>query len=54
MAGAVWIIAPITPYRGFVAFAVSTIALLTCFVVLRLLDDDAENGWWPEKRDPNK
>jgi hypothetical protein len=54
VAGAVWIIAPITPYRSFVAFALSTVALLAYFVVLRLLDDDAQHGWWPEKPDSNK
>jgi hypothetical protein len=54
IAAVVWFLAPITRYPGPLVFVIATAVLFACFVGLRLLDDDAENGWWLKKRGPNK
>lgn len=53
LAGGIWLLAPVTRYLGLVAFVASTVVLIICFVGLRLLNDDAESGWWPPRKGPS-
>lgn len=46
-AGLCWLITPTTQYNGLVVFVVSSLVLLACFAALRIMDDDADKGFWP-------
>ena len=55
LAAVVWLAAPVTRfYFGLIMFLVSTAVLFGCFVALRILDDDADGSWWPDRQDPKK
>jgi len=51
IAGAFLIVAPMTSYLGLVTTIISGAVVLLSFTAWRLLDDESEPGWWPEKKD---